>query len=138
MAGASLSGGEEIRGATVMGKRFLFYLLAGLLVLSISGESWAASKEELPKVGPVKLNAHPSSLEGKTVVLRWNGKYNGDKFLLRVGELLTQQVKGVKVVRLWEMDKETAAISKNGAMSEEVAGKIAKLKADLVIASQAD
>ena len=121
-----------------MGKRFLFYLLAGLLVLSIFGGSWAASKEELPKVGPVKLNAHPASLEGKTVVLRWNGKYNGDKFLLRVGELLTQQVKGVKVVRLWEMDKETAAISKNGAMSEEVAGKIAKLKADLVIASQAD
>ena len=121
-----------------MGKRFLFYLLAGLLVLSIFGGSWAASKEELPKVGPVKVNAHPSSLEGKTVVLRWNGKYNGDKFLLRVGELLTQQVKGVKVVRLWEMDKETAAISKNGAMSEEVAGKIAKLKADLVIASQAD
>jgi hypothetical protein len=98
---------------------------------------WAA-KEKVPLVGPMTLSAHPKSLEGKTVVLRWNGKYNGDKFLLRVGELLTQQVKGVKVVRLWEMDKETAAISKNGAMSEEVAGKIAKLKADLVIASQAD
>ena len=121
-----------------MGKKILFYLLVGFLVMSISTITWAASKEEVPKVGPVKLNAHPASLEGKTVVLRWNGKYNGDKFLLRVGELLTQQVKGVKILRLWEMDKETAAISKNGAMSEEVAGKIAKLKADLVIASQAD
>jgi hypothetical protein len=39
---------------------------------------------------------------------------------------------------MWEMDKETAAISKNGAMSEDVAGRIAKLKADLVIAAQAD
>jgi ABC-type Fe3+-hydroxamate transport system substrate-binding protein len=36
------------------------------------------------------------------------------------------------------MDSTTAAISKNGEMSEEVAGKIAKLKPDLVIASQAD
>ena len=121
-----------------MGKRTLCYLLVGFFVMNISSITWAAPKEEVPKVGPVKLNAHPSSLEGKTVVLRWNGKYNGDKFLLRVGELLTQQVKGVKVLRLWEMDKETAAISKNGAMSEEVAGNIAKLKADLVIASQAD
>jgi len=121
-----------------MERKTLFYLLVVFLVLNISTMTWAAPKEEVPKVGPVKMNAHPSSLEGKTVVLRWNGKYNGDKFLLRVGELLTQQVKGVKVVRLWEMDKETAAISKNGAVSEEVAGKIAKLRADLVIASQAD
>ena len=77
-------------------------------------------------------------MEGKTVLLRWNGKYNGDKFLARVGELLAQQEKGVKVIRLWEMDSTTAAISKNGEMSEEVAGKMAKLKPDLVIAAQAD
>ena len=121
-----------------MGKKTRFYLLIVFFIINISGLTWGASKEEVPKVGPVKLNAHPTSLEGKTVLLRWNGKYNGDKFLLRVGELLTQRVKGVKVLRLWEMDKETAAISKNGAMSEEVAGRIAKLKADLVIASQAD
>ena len=138
MAAAGLSGGEKMKGAREMGKKTLFYLLVGFLVVSISGETWAASKEEVPKVGPVKLNVHPASLEGKTIVLRWNGKYNGDKFLIRVEELLTQQVKGVKIVRMWEMDKETAAISKNGAVSEEVAGKIAKLKADLVIASQAD
>jgi hypothetical protein len=127
-----------MKGAREMGKKARFCLLIGFFIISISGMTWGASKEELPKVGPVKLSAHPASLEGKTVVLRWNGKYNGDKFLLRVGELLTQQVKGVKVIRLWEMDKETAAISKNGAVSEEVAGKIAKLKADLVMASQAD
>ena len=127
-----------MKGAREMGKKTLFYLLVGFLVLSISGETWAASKEEVPKVGPVKLNVHPASLEGKTIVLRWNGKYNGDKFLLRVGELLNQQVKGVRVIRMWEMDKETAAISKNGAMSEDAAGRIAKLKPDLVIAAQAD
>ncbi len=127
-----------MRGATEMGKKILTWGLIGFLVFLISGVTWAASKEEVPKVGPVKLNPHPASLEGKAVVLRWNGKYNGDKFLIRVGELLAQQVKGVKIIRMWEVAKETAAISKNGAASEEVAGKIAGLKADLVIASQAD
>jgi predicted transcriptional regulator with HTH domain len=77
-------------------------------------------------------------LEGKTVLLRWNGKYNGDKFLARLGELLTQQVKNVKILKLWEMDSTTVAISKNGEASEEVANKIARLKPDLVIAAQAD
>jgi hypothetical protein len=109
-----------------------------LLVAGISTYAWPAAEKQVPKVGPIKLNPHPASLEGKTVLLRWNGKYNGDRFLARVGELLTQQVKGVKVIRLWELDPATAAISKNAEMSEEVAGKIAKLKPDLVIASQAD
>ena len=89
-------------------------------------------------MGPVKINPHPASLEGKTVLLRWNGKMNGDKFLTRVGELLTQQVKNVKIIKLWEVDKSTAAISKDLQASEQVAAAIAKLKPDLVIAAQAD
>ena len=117
-------------------------LLIGLAIFLVGGifcnSGWAAAEKQMPKVGPVKLNAHPPTLEGKTVLLRWNGKYNGDKFLTRVGELLTQQVKNVKIIRLWELDPATAAISKNGEASEEVANKIAKLKPDLVIAAQAD
>ena len=116
-------------------------LLIGLAILLVVGSlstcGWAAAEKQVPKVGPVKLNAHPSTLEGKTILLRWNGKYNGDKFLARLGELLTQQVKNVKIIRLWEMDSTTAVISKNGEASEEVAYKIAKLKPDLVIAAQA-
>jgi hypothetical protein len=98
--------------------------LASLLVLCFTKISWAAA-EKVPIVGPVKINAHPASLEGKVVVLRWNGKMNGDKFLTRIGELLTQQVKGVKIVKLWETDRATAAISKDGEASEDVAKKIA-------------
>jgi hypothetical protein len=109
-----------------------------LLVAGIFTYAWPAAEKQVPKVGPVKLNPHPAGLEGKTVLLRWNGKFNGDKFLAHAGELLTQQVKGAKVIRLWETDSATAAISKNGEMSEEVAGKIARLKPDLVIAAQAD
>jgi hypothetical protein len=122
-----------------MGKKWLQIGLAIFLVVgSLSGSGWAVAEKQIPKVGPVKLNAHLPTLEGKTVLLRWNGKYNGDKFLARLGELLTQQVKNVKILKLWEMDSTTVAISKNGEASEEVANKIARLKPDLVIAAQAD
>jgi len=39
---------------------------------------------------------------------------------------------------MWEIDKSTAAISKNAEVSEQVAADIAKLKPDLVIGAQAD
>ena len=112
-----------------------------LLILFWTGflfSSSPAAVEKAPKVGPVKINAHPASLGGKTVLLRWNGKLNGDKYLTRFGELLTQQVKNVKIVKLWETDKATAAISKDLQTSEQVAAAVANLKPDLVVAAQAD
>jgi ABC-type Fe3+-hydroxamate transport system substrate-binding protein len=98
----------------------------------------ASEVKKVQELVPVKLNPHPSSLEGKTVLLRWNGKYNGDRYLSRVGELITQQVKNVKVIKMWEIDKSTAIISKNMEVSEQVTESIAKLKPDLVIGAQAD
>jgi len=120
-----------------MKKLSLFLLVFVFLVPGLSGYV-TAKEEKAPKVGPVKLNPHPASLEGKTVLLRWNGKFNGDKYLSRVGELLPQKVKNVKIVKLWEIDKGTAAISKDLQASEQVAAAVAKLKPDLVIAAQAD
>jgi len=87
----------------------LLFLIGG-----ISSYVNGSEGRKIPKVGPVRINPHPASLEGKTVLLRWNGKYNGDKFLSRVGELIAQHVKKVKVIKMWEMDKGTAAVSKNG------------------------
>ena len=84
------------------------------------------------------MNSHPTSLEDNTVLLRWNGKYNGDNFLKRIAELLTKQVKGVKVIKMWEVDSSTATISKNLGVSEQIATKIAGLKPDIVIAMQCD
>jgi hypothetical protein len=98
----------------------------------------ASEVKKVQELVPVKLNPHPSSLEGKTVLLRWNGKYNGDRYLSRVGELITQQVKNVKVIKMWEIDKSTAIISKSMEVSEQVTAIIAKLKPDLVIGAQAD
>jgi hypothetical protein len=121
-----------------MGLIFVMALLAMFTVGSTSVYVKASEDKKVPRVGPVKLNPHPTTLEGKTVLLRWNGKYNGDKFLSRVGELLTRQVKNVKIIKMWEMDKSTAAISKNAEVSEQVAVSVAKLKPDLVIAAQAD
>ena len=128
-------------GKEKMRRRRRLLLLTILSLVLFSGVvciSSAAAAEKVPKVGPVKINPHPMSLEGKTVLLRWNGKMNGDKFLIRVGELLTQQVKNAKIIKLWEVDKNTAAISKNLEASEQVAATVAKLKPDLVIAMQAD
>lgn len=126
-----------------MSKKLLLLPLVALLVtlnLSACGGNAPAAEptKSAASLGTVKINAHPTSLEGKTVVLRWNGKPNGDKLLTRIGELLTEQVKGVKVIKLWEQDSSTAAISKTAEDSATVADKIAALKPDLVIASQCD
>ncbi len=126
-----------------MRKKDLWTLMALLLLAA----SLSACGNSQPAVAPaesgvpaeqVTLNAHPASLEGKTVVLRWNSKPNGDKFLTRLAEQLTQQVPGVKVIKLWEEDPTTAVITKDQAESEALATKIAALQPDLVIASQAD
>ncbi len=122
-----------------MKSKFLLSLVFSMGILLTGGFFVSPqAAEKVPKVGPVKMNPHPSTLEGKTVLLRWNEKMNGDKYLTRVGELLTQQVKNVKIIKLWELDKSTAAISKDLEASEKVAAAVAKLKPDLVIAAQAD
>jgi hypothetical protein len=107
----------------------LALVLTGGLFTSVQ-----AAAEQVPKVGPVKVNPHPASLEGKTILLRWNGKMNGDKYLTRVGELITQQVKGVKIIKMWE-----AIPGSNGyPMKDEHFQAALKLKPDLVVAAQAD
>lgn len=117
---------------------FLIVLLVTFIVGGISIYAKASEDKKVPRVGPLKLNPHPVSLEGKTVLLRWNGKYNGDRFLNRIGELLTQQVKNLKVVKMWEVDSSSTVISKSAEVSEQISSKIGKLKPDIVIAAQAD
>ena len=123
------------------GRKWLIFLIVSLVTLAVGSISVYAKDvqdKKVPKVGPVKLNPHPARLEGKTVLLRWNGKYNGDKFLNRIGELLNQQVRNVKVIKMWEVDSSTAVISKGEEVSELITAKILKLKPDIVIAAQAD
>jgi len=89
-------------------------------------------------VGPVRMNPHPATLAGKTVVLRWNGQCNGDTFLNSLGDLLKHEVKRIKIVKMWEVDANTAVISPNLQTSEAIASSILSQKPALVIAAQAD
>ena len=94
--------------------------------------------EGVVKLEPMEINPHPASLEGKTVVLRANGKNNSDNFQARIAELLQREVKGIKIIKSWEAVPETFRSSQNPDLSKEFAKKIAALKPDLVIGSQCD
>ena len=79
-----------------------------------------------------------TSLEGKTVALRWNGKHNGNIVLDRLGELLIKKVPSIKIVKIYEIDPTTNHITGNDPESRRVADVVKKTKPDLVIGAQAD
>jgi hypothetical protein len=115
-------------------------MVLGLLSLSTMALAQGVQKWKLVNpegvvvVKPVEIAPRTASLEGKTILLRWNGKHNGNNFLDRVGELLTQQVRGVKVIKMWE----AVPGSNNYPMKAEHFEAALKFKPDLLIASQAD
>jgi hypothetical protein len=84
------------------------------------------------------MNPHPHSLDGKTVLLRWNGKHNGDVFLSRIGARLGACSKQAKIVKLWETMPETSSTSQNLEVSRKLASQIAGLKPDMVIGGPGD
>lgn len=96
------------------------------------------SPEGRVNIKPFNLNPHPKKLSGKTVLLRWNGKHNGDIFLNRVAELFTESVEGVKIIKSWEVAPETMATSLHPETSKEFARKLADYDPDIVIGSQGD
>jgi hypothetical protein len=113
-----------------------------LPVLSIAKEStqeWGIiNPAGVVQIKQVQLAPRITTLEGKTIVLRWNGKHNGNNFLDRVAELLNEKVPSAKVIKLYEVDKSTVKISGAIAESTRIAQVIKGLKADIVIGSQAD
>ena len=125
---------------------FIATILTGLLGSSIDIaakekiQEWELiNPEGVVKIEQMKLNPHPSRLEGKTIMLRSNGKHNGDKFLIRVGELLKEKVMDIKIIYSWEVAPETVdPITGSLERSKKFAQKLASFKPDLVIASQAD
>jgi hypothetical protein len=116
--------------------------LAALPAASFAGEAsqeWQlVNPEGTIKIEPMKINPHPTTLAGKTVVLRSNGKHNAEPFLSRIGELLQQEVKDIKLIKTWEVAPETNTISQNPDRSKQFAQTVAKMKPDLVIGSQCD
>jgi hypothetical protein len=123
----------------------LFTVLIGLLSIPVLGFAKEAVQEwelinpqGVVKIVPMEVNPHPSTLEGKTVMLRWNGKHNGDLFLDRVAELLAEKIKDIKIIKSWQVALETADISQNENKSKQFVQKLAAFKPDIVIGSQCD
>ncbi len=128
-------------------KRLVIFLLGPVFLaipnttLSAEGnQRWEIlNPEGVIRIEPMEINPHPSTLQGKTVLLRWNGKHNGDKFLDRLAELLAQNVKDIKIIKSWKVAPETVdPISGSQERSMELMKRFAAFKPDLVIGSQAD
>jgi len=125
---------------------FLLLLIVGGFI-AIPVTSWAkeaaqqwelVNPEGVVRIVAVKLPPRISTLEGKTVVLRWNGKPNGNILLDRIAELLKEKVQDVKIVKAYELMPETSQISHSIQKGQEYAKKILTLKPDIIIGSQAD
>ncbi len=83
-------------------------------------------------------NPHPLNLEGKTVLLRWNGKHNGDIFLDRIAGLLAEKIRDLKILKAWEVIPESGVASQSAEISQKMAARLAELRPDIVLASQSD
>jgi hypothetical protein len=103
-------------------------------------ETWElVNPEGVVNVEPMSLNRHPAELEGKKILLRWNGKHNGDLFLNRIAERLVDQIQGVRIIRAWEVCPDTVvAISGSQERSFSLAETYAAFKPDIVIGAYGD
>jgi len=126
--------------------RGIFTLALGLIVMmpviSVAKErvqEWEViNPAGVVQIKQVQLAPRITTLEGKTIVLRWNDKHNGNNFLDRIAELLKEKVPSAKVIKLYEVDKSTIKISGSAAESARIAQVIKGLHADIVIAAQTD
>jgi len=94
--------------------------------------------EPLVQIEADQVNQHPKDLAGKTVVLYWNGKPNGDLFLNRIGELLIEKVHSVKVIKAWEVRTSTKRTDPTAEASRATAEELAGLGPDLIIGAPGD
>jgi len=129
-----------LKGVICLTFFIILFALSGLSHTKEMKQKWEVlNPEGVIKIEPVKITPHPPTLEGKTVMLRWNGKHNGNHFLNRIGELLLEEVKDIKIIKSWEVAPETVdPISGSHERSGEFAKRIAQFKPDLVIAAQSD
>ncbi len=130
---------KKISGSLMVLALLALWAMPAVTLAKETPQDWELiNPEGVVTIKPIELAARLDSLEGKTVALRWNGKPNGDLFLNRIGDLLVEKVKGVKIVKVWETAHDTAVISSNPERSQRITAMIASLKPDIVIASSAD
>jgi hypothetical protein len=90
------------------------------------------------KVTPIKLAPRITTLEGKTIGLKWNQKPNGNILLDRVAELLKEKYPTAKIIKFYEVEPTTVPQTANEAQAKKKAEIIASYKPDIVIGSQCD
>jgi hypothetical protein len=124
-------------------QRFMAVAFAVAVALPLAAKEVPQQWEVLDPSGVIEVKyAKPaprlSTLDGKTIVLHWNSKNNGNLFLDRVAELLKEKAPKAKVIKLYEVDPSTNKIAGSLAESTRIANIIKDMKADLVIGSSAD
>ncbi len=90
------------------------------------------------KIAQIQPAKRISTLDGKTVALRWNGKNNGDVVLDHLCDLMSKKFPSTRFVKIYQKDPSTVGISGSAPESERIASSVASMKPDLVIASQGD
>jgi len=118
---------------------FTLLFVSQLAIAKETSQEWELIKPEgVVEVRHFDLAPRLTTLEGKTIVLRWNDKHNGNNFLDRIAELFKEKVPLAKVIKLYEVDKTTVKISGSNQEAARIARIIKDLKADIVIAAQTD
>ena len=91
---------------------------------------------------PIKINPHPSTLDGKNVVLRWSGKPNGDIMMKYVGDLIKRDFPKANVIVSWEGQPKESLLAAGWSASRDKSAKMASaildLKPDLIVGGQGD
>jgi len=122
-------------------------MLAALITVSATALARAAEQphtwqlvipNELIQIRPIDPAPRLTTLEGKTVVLRWNSTGNGNVFLDRLAELMAKRLPRTTVIKSYEKDTSLNDISGSGMRSQRMARTIQGMNPDLVIAAQCD
>lgn len=115
-------------------------IMYGQAVAASAPQEWnLVNPSGVIKKAEIKPAQRLTSLDGKTVALRWNGKHNGDIALNRLAELLQKKFPNAKILKTYADNTENLnVISGNPAESARIAKAVAATKPDLVIAAQAD
>jgi len=90
------------------------------------------------KIAQIKPAKRISTLDGKTVALRWNGKNNGDVVLDHLCDLMGKKFPNTRFIKIYQKDPSTVGISGSAPESERIARSMVSLNPDLVIAAQGD
>jgi len=122
-----------------------FFMIIGLLAMPMlvsakeTVQQWElVNPAGVIKITPIKMPPRISTLEGKTIGLKWNMKPGGNIFLDRVAELLKEKVPSAKIIKFYEVEPTTVPQSANMDVADQKARIIAKYKPDIVIGTQCD